>query len=250
MRLWKTTRPKPVIVQSPEYLDSRVEEWKQPLSDQENSPKHEHPVAKHSKGRLKAQQILDAATRLLINGGYSALSMRTVSSACDISLGNLQYHYPTKGALWRALLRREIERFEENQKKWGANASGGDAEGVLEHAVRYLLEDQKNTGSCALYRELWALSSHDSEVADVMTDIYDLYTSKIADLVCQENPHLSVADAGHRAVIIVSLLEGASLFRSGSFIAVVREDVVQEDILGLILTIARAKGTPLGGLVL
>ena len=41
-------------------------------------------------------QIIDAARALFIEHGYDAVSMRQIAAACNISVGNLTYHYPKK----------------------------------------------------------------------------------------------------------------------------------------------------------
>jgi AcrR family transcriptional regulator len=42
------------------------------------------------------QLILDKAKGILYNQGYSKLSMRALSKACDIALGTIYNYYPTK----------------------------------------------------------------------------------------------------------------------------------------------------------
>ncbi|GFZ33166.1 TetR family transcriptional regulator [Clostridium zeae] len=42
------------------------------------------------------QLILKKAKEILYNEGYSKLSMRTLSKACDIALGTIYNYYPTK----------------------------------------------------------------------------------------------------------------------------------------------------------
>ena len=201
------------------------------------------PDAEIGKGPLKAMKILDAATQLLSEEGYAALTMRGIASACGISVGNLQYHFKTKDALWKALLLREVERFEASQSHWNASKSSQGTGRALAHAVDYLLEDQKKSTSCALFRELWAVSLHDKDAANNMDQIYKLYTSKIAALAMDANPALSTSDAADRAMIIVSLIEGASLFRSGGIKPSGSDDIMREGILHTVLAIAAAGGT-------
>lgn len=45
------------------------------------------------------QLILDKAKEILYNEGYSKLSMRALSKACDIALGTIYNYYPTKNEL-------------------------------------------------------------------------------------------------------------------------------------------------------
>lgn len=53
-------------------------------------------------------QILAAAKQLFISEGYHNVSMRAISSALGISVGNLTYYFPRKADLADALLEQEL----------------------------------------------------------------------------------------------------------------------------------------------
>lgn len=50
------------------------------------------------------QRILDAATHLFTISGYSAISMREIAEACNISKAALYYHFTAKESLFLAIL--------------------------------------------------------------------------------------------------------------------------------------------------
>lgn len=54
------------------------------------------------------QQILATAERLFGEQGYHNVSMRAISSALGISVGNLTYYFPRKADLANALLEEEL----------------------------------------------------------------------------------------------------------------------------------------------
>ena len=57
-----------------------------------------------SKSAITQQAIIEAASHILIEDGYNGFTLRKVAEAAGISIGNLNYHYPTKVALIDALL--------------------------------------------------------------------------------------------------------------------------------------------------
>lgn len=174
------------------------------------------PRAKKKKGKQRAREILETASIILVEDGYGALTMRAVASAAGITMGNLQYYFPTKDDLWKALLMRTIVQFEQSQEEWLDEADKReDSQWPLMQAIDYLLADQKNTRSCSLFWELWALSTHDAYSERVMRDIYELYISKVQNLILLANNELTKVRAGRLAVMIVSMIEGVSLFRGG-----------------------------------
>lgn len=70
-------------------------------------------VRSRQRVRLPAQerreQLLVAATSLIAERGYWALSMQDVADACDLSLTGLLHHFPSKDALLVAVLTRHDE---------------------------------------------------------------------------------------------------------------------------------------------
>ena len=61
-------------------------------------------TAKHRAGKATAQKILDAARDLLTERGQSNFSMRNVAEAAGLHLANVQYYYPKRDDLVRAML--------------------------------------------------------------------------------------------------------------------------------------------------
>ena len=48
------------------------------------------------KARMTSETILHAAESVMIEAGYHNFSIRRVASAAGVTVGNLQYHFPTK----------------------------------------------------------------------------------------------------------------------------------------------------------
>lgn len=59
----------------------------------------------------RADEILDAAERLVRRIGYAAMSTRAVAEEVGIRAASLHHHFPTKSDLGRALTERYTERF-------------------------------------------------------------------------------------------------------------------------------------------
>lgn len=159
----------------------------------------------------RASNALDAASALLLENGYGALSFRRVAERAGMGIGNLQHYFPTKADLIRAMLERAFEDFAVSMAQHPHNARPN--EGRLITALRYVLKDQKKRESCVIFWELWALASHDESAAEIMAQFYERYVDHIAALVRQERPEVPALRARRAATIIASLIEGASLFR-------------------------------------
>ena len=64
-----------------------------------------------TKGERRIKIILEAAEQLLIDSGYHNFSMRKVATKAGVSVGNLQYYFPSKDKLLAAVLDHVIQNY-------------------------------------------------------------------------------------------------------------------------------------------
>lgn len=171
-------------------------------------------TAVHAKGTERVGSILDAAMDVLVQDGYAGLSLRGVAQRAGVSLGNLQYYFPTKQDVVRALLARYLEQA---LKRVRERVEGGGREPVqrLRKALDAILEDQDSPQACQLFAELWALAARDAMVADALAVFYAGYRAGAVELLRELSPELTPARRERRAALLVAFLEGLSLFRGG-----------------------------------
>ncbi|MDY7224884.1 TetR/AcrR family transcriptional regulator [Hyalangium rubrum] len=166
------------------------------------------------KGQERSEAILDAAEKLLVEEGHAALTLRGVAQRAGIRLGNLQYYFATREALVRALLARVLERATARVEARVGGATGSAR--TLEVALEPLLEDQKDPNSYRLFYDLWAMAAREPAIAAELRAFYVRYVDAVAQWLREASPGLSRAEAHARAELLVALLEGLSLFRSGT----------------------------------
>ncbi|ASW73738.1 hypothetical protein IQ37_15590 [Chryseobacterium piperi] len=157
--------------------------------------------------------ILTEAMQILKNEGSCGVSMRKVACACDISLSNLQYHYTNKTILFQELTAQFFKQCEENLlKEWEILSSDKSlsTEEFISKLLIILLEDDENGIDYYLYREIWALSLRDPELADSVNTFYRRYVELIAKLVGQ----VKQSSPEKVASLLVSFQEGYSIVRN------------------------------------
>lgn len=165
------------------------------------------------KGEKRKEEILNVCANLLIERGYAELSYNKVASFAGIQVGNLQYHFPTRADLISAMLTRELQRYSYDLAEMVKDLDQNDPEKILLKSIDYLLQDQTKQSSCIVFWELWALAAHDMDAARLMKTYYQQYVDELSKLVRNMRPILSKSRADRAAVLIASLIEGASLFR-------------------------------------
>ncbi|MFJ7417057.1 TetR/AcrR family transcriptional regulator [Streptomyces uncialis] len=165
------------------------------------------------KGERKRGELLDAAETVLLASGYPELSMRAVATAAGVRLGHLQYYFPTRPDLVAALLDRVLRRsLVRLDPLLAAAPETLDATGL----VRALLADQDDPALVRLFTELWALAALDETVATAVRAFYHDYRERLTEHIRRHRPTLPDADRRARAEVFIMLIEGASLFRSGT----------------------------------
>lgn len=182
-----------------------------------------------AKGRERRESILDCAERLLASEGYAGFTLRGVADCSAVRLSNVQYYFPSKASLLTGLLQRSLERASHEL----VQPQQGDAD--LGKLIDYVL-DQQGGVQCQLFWELWALSARDQEVEQVLMSFYEGYRQSLAQAVSgytfiHRHRELPATDALNRATLMMSLLEGVSLFRSrltdADFDAVLKQSLIR-----------------------
>lgn len=165
---------------------------------------------KQARGREKKRQILDIAERLLIEEGSATLSMRSVADRAQMSLGNLQYYFKTRDDLIEAVVEEMSRSYQERIKE--VVLSAPTTKDQLFRLAEFMVEDFRTPAGSTLFWELWALSAHNAAAAEAVNRFHDMERRTIRGLVTALSPHLTKAEASHRATMIASLFEGIGIF--------------------------------------
>lgn len=167
------------------------------------------PLTRRTKGETRRAEILDAAEQQLIRQGAEGLGLRSVARAIGISVGNLQYYFPTRADLLDALFERHTEEFSEELAALQAGATEPHAK--FELLVDYWLGVQHTRGQ-SLFWHLWAISAHDASARKLMTRVYAVLQDQICEWLAEIHPRMDRDDATARAAAIASIIEGSGLF--------------------------------------
>lgn len=122
---------------------------------------------------LKRQEILQAARHLLISEGSRGFSMRKLARNLGMSLGNLQYHFPTPVDVLEGLLAADIEGYRQVfESLRRGNLSGRD---LLFQVLLRALSDAGHQDEIAVFRALF--SFNEPEIGAALQRYYqELYT--------------------------------------------------------------------------
>ena len=170
---------------------------------------NERGVSGYRRGDETRSGLLAAAHRVLVTAGYANFSMRRVATEAGVSVGNLQYYFPTKDALTTALLDNVIEDY---LLDFDAMRATGTPREQFERIIRAVFEDLRSPDTTRFFPELWSLANHEPQLTARVDAMYARYRAVLAELVTAINPRVGEQQAAQLAVFFSSSIEGHTMF--------------------------------------
>src|ERR1700722_16851561 len=179
-----------------------------------------HPDVQHeqrltAKGRATRDRIVPAAAELIVTEGLSASSMENVRKAASVSGSQLAHYFTDKGALIRAVIRRQIGVVLDfhRQPKLADLDSFDDFERWIDLNVRYLRSIGTSSGT-PTYHALTAqlAKADDATRATIGTGYWqwvELLESSIQRMK-ERGVLQATADSRRLALVIVSAHQGGA----------------------------------------
>lgn len=194
-------------------------------------------TAVQPKGMQTAEDIIAAAMTVLSEEGYASLTTRKVANRLGIRQSNVQYYYPTKVDLVRALFESAIDRHLRALAE-RLNAGKLSPKRQLLWSLDFNLKSHESPEQIAFMREMWALANHDNDVARVMDDFYRQWIDMASELLLQYNSELGLRKAQRRAIAIISLVDGLALFHGAAAIDHPAVKGIEQEVRKIVLQLA------------
>jgi len=171
---------------------------------------------------------------VLVEEGYAALTTRKIAQRLGMRQSNVQYYFPSKTELVRALFEQAVA----DDRPSGAPAPGPSSplDRMLASVDQFVAKHQDIKEQTFL-RELWALSAHDPEVAAVMSRFYQRWIEIVARNVLATTPELGRQRAEQRALLVISLVDGLSLFHGAAGVDHRAVDGIERELRAAIRTL-------------
>ena len=199
--------------------------------------RHRPGTAVQPKGQQRAEDILQAAKLVLVEEGYAALTTRKVANKLGIRQSNVQYYYPMKVDLVQALFEKAMETHAVALAERLASGRISPKRRVL-WSLDFNLKTHESREQIVFMRELWALASHDAEVARVMHEFYCGWIDLATQTLLEFNPKLGMRRAQRRALAIISMVDGLSLFHGAEPLDHPAVKGIEQEVRSIVLKIA------------
>ena len=156
----------------------------------------------------RKQQILQKAVELIASKGYAAFTMRAVARQSGLTLGALQYHYPTQETLLRALVDYIGDQYHESYRTYFSELEEGTS--LLQACLEFALVDPADDLLQAdrLFPQLWAMALVEPIVEELLNGLYESYLLFLEECLREHGVIQPRADA----LALMAMFEGFTLF--------------------------------------
>jgi len=151
-------------------------------------------------------EILEAAIALIVDEGYSSLTMRALAREVGMKLASLQYHFRTTDELMRGVVNHIGDTYDQSFE-----ALRRDSEIITaRQLVGFILEDEPGKAICGdrLWPQLWAMQDVEPLVSDLVENIYERFLEVLEGSLRQAGSSMPRVEA----LCIMSMLEGTTIF--------------------------------------
>ena len=179
-----------------------------------------------------ARRLIDTMIDLVSEGGFEALSVRTVATRTGVSIGAVQHHFPTKSQMligaMREVSRRETKRFEQAT----ADKSPASRRRAL---LDMLLPSDSDDPAARVWLQLSARASVDAAVKEINSAMWGRLRSELAEAL---RPQIAQPEkAMLRATELLALCDGlavAILAEEGAVTSTTARTIVEGHIASLL----------------
>ncbi len=165
-------------------------------------------TATRKAGQRTAAIIVDAALDVIGGEARVAFSLRAVAEQAGVSLANLQYYYPSRDDLLRAMFAEFGRRYSAACEAALAGVKGTPREHFVA-AIRWNLEDITQRRTRQTFVRLWEmLASLDDYTGRLWGELYEVDIEQLAGLIRAMHPKVPMAELRLRATLLAAMIEG------------------------------------------
>lgn len=168
-------------------------------------------TAKRRPGRETAARLVEAAYELLETENLDRFSMRSVAQRAGVSLANLQYYFPTRADLARALFFYIGAHYEAAYAECTAAAPESPLE-RLRAILRFNMQDITTRPTRRFFLQFWALvGSMDDFSGKYLGDLYAIDIEQLSEHIRPLQPNAAPEVIARRATLIAAMTEGLTV---------------------------------------
>jgi AcrR family transcriptional regulator len=172
-----------------------------------------------SRGEARGTELVALARTVLVGEGLDRFVLRDIAARAGMTVGNLQYYFPTRDDLLSAVVRAELDRDLGVLRALTTGASS------LDEAAELLIGNWCDGGS-NVYAAVALLAFHDDRFRDLNREVYETVYAELGPVLRTADPGAGDAEIAARARLVTALLDGVA----GQLHAAVWDDAACADL--------------------
>jgi AcrR family transcriptional regulator len=167
-----------------------------------------------SAGDQRRAEILDAVVGVIIDVGFTEMTVADVAKRAGVSTALVHYHFSSKAELIAAALRVASE--DDKHFRDGIVAGPGSATARLDRLMCESLPSDASDASWLLWIETWGETRRNSEIREVMSDLDAHEIATIMDLIAsgEQANEFTCPDPAAVAARLTALRDGLAIDRT------------------------------------
>jgi len=177
----------------------------------------------YEKGLRSREEIVSAASRIVLERGYAASSFADIASGLGMTMGKITHHFPSKSALFEAIFDQAVERFRAQTLPIMSDPKVAPAErlaAVFERLEKFYVHQGEPIGCPVGHTAMDPVTTSPEMQSKAMSLVGDMEAAMVRNLMEMGWPERK---AERRAAIVTAAWQGAvMLSRAGGGIAYFR----------------------------
>ena len=148
-----------------------------------------------------------------MNKGYAQFSMRNVAAEAGMRLANVQYYFPTRSDLVRALMQDTQQHYLAAYRECLLKAPP-DRHERFKAFLEFNLCDVANPETRRFFAQLWALlDTLEAEAGNLLNEFYEMDIEALSERIAELDPNCAAAEVRRRATLLAAMIEGLVIVR-------------------------------------
>jgi AcrR family transcriptional regulator len=157
-----------------------------------------------TRGEARGSELVALARSVLVEEGLDRFVLRDIAARAGMTVGNLQYYFPTRDDLLTSVVRAELDR---DLAVLRPIIDGRDR--PLTEVAGSLVRDWCDGGS-NVYAAVALLAFHHERFRDLNREVYEAIYAELGPLLRAADPGADECELAGRARLVTALLDGVA----------------------------------------
>jgi len=159
------------------------------------------------KGAERIAEIVRAGSEILLEEGFSSVTKRRVAKRLGIAHGNVGYYFPTREALWRAVVDYELSKLDDKYPN-DLETATNDPQSCFDEYLAGYIDEYEDSEFRSFFAHVGAYAETNPAVARLRDEIYEGILQRIIERIRPLCAGVDDEQIELRAITAMALLEG------------------------------------------